>query len=65
MLKELCLLNGASGDESAVREYIIEKIKPYCEYETDSLGSIIAFKKGRKRRIKKYASMLIWTRLDL
>ena len=53
MLKELCLLNGASGDESAVREYIIEKIKPYCEYETDALGSVIAFKKGRKTPNKK------------
>ena len=53
MLKELCLLNGAAGDESRVREYIIDKIKDYCEYEVDALGSVIAFKKGRKTPSKK------------
>ena len=49
MLKDLCLLNGTSGDESAVRDYIISKIKDNCEYKVDALGSIIAFKKGKKR----------------
>lgn len=53
MLKELCLLNGTSGDESAVRNYIIEKISGKCEYKVDALGSIIAFKKGRKTTDKK------------
>ena len=53
MLKDLCLLNGTSGDEDSVREYIIEKIKPYCTYEVDALGSIIAFKKGKKTPSKK------------
>ena len=48
MLKDLCLLNGTSGDESAVRDYIISKIKDNCEYKVDALGSIIAFKKGKK-----------------
>ena len=31
-----------------MREYIIKKIKDYCTYETDALGSVIAFKKGKK-----------------
>ncbi|MBR6392232.1 MAG: M42 family metallopeptidase [Eubacterium sp.] len=53
MLKELCLLNGTSGDEGAVRNYIINEIKDYCEYSVDALGSVIAFKKGRKRPNKK------------
>lgn len=48
MLKELCLINGTSGDESKVREYIINQIKGYCEYSVDNLGSIIAYKKGKK-----------------
>ena len=48
MLKDLCLLNGASGDEKSVREFIISQIKDYCEYKTDNLGSVIAFKKGKK-----------------
>ena len=30
MLEELCLLNGASGDENAVRDFIIKEIKNYC-----------------------------------
>ena len=53
MLKDLCLLNGTSGDESAVKDYIISKIKDNCEYKVDALGSIIAFKKGKKRTNKK------------
>ena len=48
MLKDLCLLNGASGDEGAVRDYIINQINDYCEYRVDNLGSVIAFKKGKK-----------------
>ena len=53
MLKELCLLNGTSGDESAVKDYIISQIKDYCDYKVDALGSIIAFKKGKKEPDKK------------
>ena len=53
MLKTLCLLNGASGDEYRVRDYIIENIKDYCDYEVDSLGSIIAYKKGKKTPSEK------------
>lgn len=53
MLKDLCLLNGTSGDEKPVREYIINEIKDFCEYEIDSLGSIIAYKKGKKASDKK------------
>ena len=46
-LKELCLLNGASGDEAAVREYIKAHIKA-DEIIVDNLGNLIVFKKGRK-----------------
>lgn len=53
LLEELCLINGISGDESAVREFIIGKIKGKCEYRTDSLGNLICFKKGRKAPEKK------------
>ena len=48
MFKELCLINGTSGDEGKVRDYIITQIKDYCEYSVDNLGSIIAYKKGKK-----------------
>lgn len=49
MLKDLCLLNGTSGDEVRVRDYIINEIKEYSTYEVDNLGSVIAYKKGKKK----------------
>ena len=49
MLKALCLLNGTSGDEKVVRDFIIENIKDYCTYTVDPLGSVIAFKKGKRK----------------
>lgn len=49
MLKDLCLLNGTSGDEVRVRDYIINEIKDYSTYEVDNLGSVIAYKKGKKK----------------
>lgn len=53
MLKELCSLNGTSGDEKEVRNFIIENIKNKCDYKVDALGSVIAFKKGKKKPDKK------------
>lgn len=53
MLKELCLINGTSGDEGKVRDYIINQIKDYCEYSVDNMGSIIAYKKGKKTPAQK------------
>ncbi len=45
-LKELCVLDGTSGDEGAVRDYIISHIKADM-VTVDNLGNIIVFKKGR------------------
>lgn len=53
LLKELCLINGVSGNEEAVREMIISKVKDVCEYRVDNLGNLICFKKGRKKPLKK------------
>ena len=39
MLKTLCELNGASGNENAVRDYIISQLK--VDYVIDNLGSVI------------------------
>lgn len=47
-LRDLCLINGVSGDEDKVRNYIISRISNKCEYSIDNLGNIIAFKKGKK-----------------
>lgn len=53
LLKDLCSINGISGDESQVRDFICTKIDGKCEYNIDALGNIIAFKKGRKTPDKK------------
>ncbi|MBR1584317.1 MAG: M20/M25/M40 family metallo-hydrolase [Clostridia bacterium] len=47
-LKTLCELNGASGDERAVRRAILEAVKPLCDtVRIDRMGNVIAHKKGR------------------
>ena len=47
LLKELTEINGVSGNEDKVRNFIIENIKPYCDdIIIDSMGSVIAYKKG-------------------
>lgn len=49
-LKDLCLLNGISGNEKSVREYIICEVKDYLDkYQVDNLGNLICFKKGRSQ----------------
>lgn len=44
---EICALDGTSGDEGAVREYIKSHISA-DEVTTDNLGNLLVFKKGRK-----------------
>lgn len=53
LLKKLCLLDGTSGNEDNVRDFIVNEIKDHCEYKIDNLGNIICFKKGEKRPAKK------------
>ena len=60
LLKSLCLIDGTAGDETAVRDFIINEIKDFCEYKIDNLGNIICFKKGEKpheicSKISKFA----------
>lgn len=47
LIKELCDLNGTSGREDAVRDYIINKAGNN-EYRVDALGNLIVNVKGRK-----------------
>ena len=53
LIKDLCSIDGVSGNEDAVREYILKRIDGHCEYKVDNLGNIIAFKKGKNRPAKK------------
>lgn len=49
LLKELCLTNGISGDESTVRDIILAEIKKFAtDVKIDPLGNIIVFKKGKE-----------------
>lgn len=53
LIKKLTSIDAASGDEGAVRDFIINEIKPYCEYRVDALGNLIAAKKGKRTPEKK------------
>ena len=52
-LKTLCEMNGTSGREEKIREYILKRIGDKCETGVDPLGNVIAFKKGKKRAKNK------------
>ena len=48
-LKELCLLNGVSGDEDEVRRYLVSRVKSRAtHFHADAIGNLIVFKKGKK-----------------
>ncbi len=54
LTEKYCNLLGCSGIEDAVRNAIIDDIKASgCSYETDYVGNLIVFKKGKKSRTKK------------
>ncbi len=53
LIRELTELPGVSGDEDAVRDYILAKIeKSADEIKIDSMGNILAYKKGLNPRFK-------------
>ncbi len=52
-LKTLCLLNGTSGREEAVREYILGRLAGKAEVTVDPLGNVLAFVKGKSRAKNK------------
>ena len=54
LLQELCTLNGISGHEHAVRERILQEIRPYADkIKVDALGNLLVFKKGRQTPAKR------------
>ena len=52
LLKELCELNGTSGSEHKVREYIISKLGD-IPYTVDNLGNVIVELQGEQRAKNK------------
>ena len=60
LLKTLCMLNGTSGDEKAVRDFIISRLPDDCDYTVDPLGNLIVNKKGEtepKNKVALFAHM--------
>ncbi|MEL6674048.1 MAG: M42 family metallopeptidase [Bacteroidota bacterium] len=51
LLKDLCLLPGAPGDEKLVRARVLKEIEGYVdEVRVDNMGNVIAYKKGREAK---------------
>ncbi len=60
LLKTLCELNGTSGDEKSVRDFIISQLPSDCEYTVDPMGNLIVDKKGEitpKNKVALFAHM--------
>lgn len=55
MLKTLCELNGTSGREDAVRDFILTQLPENATYKIDALGNLLVEKKGAARPKKKVA----------
>lgn len=53
MLKALCELNGTSGREEAVREFLIAHLPKDASYTVDALGNLIVEKRGANRAKNK------------
>lgn len=55
LLKTLCELNGTSGDEKNVRDFIISQLPDDCDYSVDPLGNLIVNKQGENKAKNKVA----------
>lgn len=53
LLNRLCTIPAVSGREEKLREFIINEIKDYAEYNVDQNGNLICFKRGKNRAAKK------------
>ena len=62
LLARMVNANGGSGDEGAIREIIIEEIKPYVdEIRVDQLGNLVAHKKATAENAVK---LMVATHMD-
>ena len=58
LLEKLTQTDSVSGNEGAVRELIINEVKRYCdEVSVDAMGSVIAHKSGKGKKIMFAAHM--------
>lgn len=62
LLERLVNANGGSGDEGAIRDIIIEEIKPFVdEIRIDQLGNLVAHKKATSQNAVK---LMVATHMD-
>ena len=62
LLKTLCLIDGPSGCEDAVRDFVRGYVKEYAdEIKEDSIGNLFVLKKGKKRR---QAPLMVCAHMD-
>ena len=53
-METLCCLDGVSGSEGEIRDYILERTMPLAdEIITDAIGNILVFKKGARTPAQK------------
>jgi len=51
LLSEVCRIPGAPGYEQQIRQFIIDTVTPYVdEVKTDSMGNVLAIKKGNSEK---------------
>lgn len=49
LMEQLCALDGVSGDEDRIRDFICSKAAPWADsIRTDAFGNLIVWKKGRR-----------------
>ncbi|WP_040195795.1 M42 family metallopeptidase [Candidatus Soleaferrea massiliensis] len=53
LMERLAQAPGVSGDEGSVRSIIEQELEGICTLETDALGNLIAFKKGKEASSQK------------
>ncbi len=66
IIKNLTEIQGCSGNEAKIRNYIKETITPYCtKVEVDSIGNLFGFIEGKDRdESKKKLNVLIDAHID-
>ena len=57
-MKELSVLDGISGREDAVRDYIVSRLPDDCSYTVDAMGNLLVQVKGQNKA--KNRVMLTW-----
>lgn len=53
LLEKLTCFPAVSGNEYALRDFIINQVSPFAECSVDKGGNLICFKKGKKAPLKK------------